>query len=127
MAPKDEYEVARLHATADYGEVKNPAFHLAPPLLTRTDPGTGRRRKIAVPGWLALPLFRLLRYGKVLRATRFDPFALQEDRRAERAMLDAYTEDMRMALAALRPETIETAIALADPGRSPRLRASEAR
>ena len=50
----------------------------------------------------------------MLRATRFDPFALQEDRRAERAMLDAYTEDMRMALAELRPETIETAIALAE-------------
>ena len=56
MAYKDEYEVARLHAAATYGE--KPRFHLSPPLITGIDPATGRRRKIALPGWVALPLFR---------------------------------------------------------------------
>src|SRR6185437_7588306 len=88
---KDEYEVARLHAEADYRGMEKPVFHLAPPLITRIDPATGRRRKIAIPGWLALPLFRVLRHGKVLRGTAFDLFGRQEDRRAERAMIDAYT------------------------------------
>ena len=48
MAYKDEYEVARLHAAATYGE--KPVFHLSPPLITGIDPATGRRRKIAMPG-----------------------------------------------------------------------------
>jgi indolepyruvate ferredoxin oxidoreductase len=111
---KDEYEVARLHAEADYRGVEKPVFHLAPPLITRIDPATGRRRKIAIPGWLALPLFRVLRHGKVLRGTAFDLFGRQEDRRAERAMIDAYTSDMREALAALSPATLDTAVALAE-------------
>ena len=36
MAYKDEYEVARLHAAATYGE--KPVFHLSPPLITGIDP-----------------------------------------------------------------------------------------
>ncbi|MBN9561575.1 MAG: indolepyruvate ferredoxin oxidoreductase family protein [Alphaproteobacteria bacterium] len=111
---KDEYEVARLHAEADYRGVEKPVFHLAPPLITRIDPATGRRRKIAIPGRLALPLFRILRHGKVLRGTALDLFGRQEDRRAERAMVDTYAADMREALAALSPATLDTAVALAE-------------
>ena len=87
MAYKDEYEVARLHAAAAYGD--RPVFHLAPPLIARIDPATGRPRKMAMPGWLALPLFRVLRHGKVLRGTRFDPFGWQAERRQERALIAA--------------------------------------
>ncbi|MBO0710996.1 MAG: indolepyruvate ferredoxin oxidoreductase family protein, partial [Acetobacteraceae bacterium] len=114
MGYKDEYEVARLHAEADYDRVARPAFYLAPPLVTRTDPVTGRRRKIAIPGWLALPLFRLLRHGKAMRGTVFDPFGLQADRRTERGLIDAYASDMRVVLAALSPQTLDTAVALAE-------------
>src|ERR1700722_9073991 len=56
MAYKDEYEVARLHASTTYAS--GAVFHMSPPLLTWIDPRTGRRNKIALPGWLALPLFR---------------------------------------------------------------------
>ena len=56
----------------------------------------------------------MLRHGKVLRGTAFDLFGRQEDRRAERAMIDAYTSDMREALAALSPATLDTAVALAE-------------
>jgi indolepyruvate ferredoxin oxidoreductase len=111
---KDEYEVARLHAEADYRGMEKPVFHLAPPLITRIDPATGRRRKIAIPGWLALPLFRALRHGKVLRGTALDLFGRQEDRRAERAMIETYAADMREALLALSPSTLDTAVALAE-------------
>ena len=97
LAYKDEYEVARLHSLASYG-VK-PVFHLAPPLLTRRDPATGRRRKVAVPGWLALPLFRVLRHGKALRGTAFDPFGWQADRRLERTLIGQYEVEIAAALA----------------------------
>jgi indolepyruvate ferredoxin oxidoreductase len=111
MAYKDEYEVARLHAAATYGE--KPVFHLSPPLVTGIDPATGRRRKIALPGWLALPLFRMLRHGKHLRGTPLDPFGRQEERRSERALIDQYVSDLHTALASLRPETLDVAVAIA--------------
>lgn len=112
LAYKDEYEVARLHAEAEYGGA--PTFHLAPPLLTRRDPATGRGRKIAVPGRIALPLFRLLRHGKALRGTPFDPFGRQHDRRMERGMIAQYEADMVQALDGLRADTLDAAVALAE-------------
>jgi indolepyruvate ferredoxin oxidoreductase len=112
MAYKDEYEVARLHTAATYGD--KPVFHLSPPLITRLDPATGRRRKIALPGWLALPLFRVLRHGKVLRGTALDLFGRQHERRMERALIEQYIGDLRAALVALRPDTLDVAVALAE-------------
>ncbi len=111
MGAKDEYEVARLHAAATYGA--DPVFHLAPPLVTKIDPATGRRRKMAVPGWLALPLFRVLRHGKVLRGTPLDLFGRQAERREERALVGEYEADIARVLDALTPANIETAAALA--------------
>ena len=112
FAIKDEYEVARLHATAEYGE--DPVFHMAPPLLSRPDPATGRRRKIAISGRVALPLFRALRHGKVLRGTPLDVFGWQHERRAERAFARHYERDLRAILPRLRPDTLAAAIALAN-------------
>ena len=112
MAYKDEYEVARLHAAATYGE--KPVFHMSPPLITRIDPATGRPGKIALPGWLALPLFRVLRHGKHLRGTAFDLFGRQQERRMERALIKEYIGDLRTTLDALRPDTLEVAVALAE-------------
>jgi indolepyruvate ferredoxin oxidoreductase len=112
MAYKDEYEVARLHAAASYGA--RPVFYVAPPLVSRIGSTTGRRRKIALPGWFALPLFRMLRHGKVLRGTRLDPFGSQAERRAEVALIETYLADLDAALKALRPETLDTAVALAE-------------
>jgi indolepyruvate ferredoxin oxidoreductase len=111
MAYKDEYEVARLHASASYGE--KPVFHLSPPLTRGVDPATGRRRKVAIPGWLALPLFRVLRHGKHLRGTPLDLFGRQAERREERALIEQYAGDLRAAMAALRPETLDVAVAIA--------------
>jgi indolepyruvate ferredoxin oxidoreductase len=112
MGYKDEYEVARLHAAASYGP--GAVFHVSPPLLHGTDKATGRRGKIAISGRVAMPLFRLLRRGKRLRGTPLDPFGYQAERRAERALIEQYVGDLRNALAVLRPETLATAVALAE-------------
>src|SRR5271166_760525 len=111
MAYKDEYEVARLHAAATYGQ--KPRFHLSPPLVTGIDPATGRRRKIALPGSVALPMFRVLRHGKVLRGTALDLFGRQQERRLERALIQQYIGDLRAVLAALQPDTLDVAVATA--------------
>ncbi|MEJ1938391.1 DUF6537 domain-containing protein, partial [Nostoc sp. NIES-2111] len=55
MAVKDEYEVARLYTDGEFRRMLEAQFeaaprvvvHLAPPLLARHDPATGRPKKIA--------------------------------------------------------------------------------
>ncbi len=111
LAYKDEYEVARQHAAASYGEA--PVFHMAPPLFSRVNPATGRRRKVGIPGRLALPLFRLLRHGKALRGTALDPFGWQHERQVERELIAEYERDVRHALDRLRPDTLAAATELA--------------
>ncbi len=111
LAYKDEYEVARLHAAGTYGD--EPVFHMAPPLLSRLDPATGRRRKVKISGRIALPLFRLLRHGKALRGSVFDPFGWQRERRMERALANEYEQDLRHALDRVRPDTLADAVSLA--------------
>ena len=111
FAYKDEYEVARLHAGAAYG--RDPVFHMAPPLLTGVDPATGRRRKVGVPGWLALPVFRVLRWGRVVRGTPLDVFGWQGERRAERAFARRYEGDVRAVLPGLTVGGMEAAVGLA--------------
>ena len=112
MSYKDEYEVARLHAAATYG--KKPRFHLSPPLIVGIDKATGRRRKISIPGWLALPLFRMLRHGKIVRGSALDPFSYQAERRHEGALIDQYIVDLRSVLTRLTPDNLNTAVALAE-------------
>jgi indolepyruvate ferredoxin oxidoreductase len=112
MAYKDEYEVARLHAAATYGE--KPAFHMSPPLIAGIDRATGRRRKIAIPGSVALPLFRILRRGKVVRGTVLDPFGYQAERQQERALIKQYYGDLRAVVAALTRDNLAAAVALAE-------------
>ena len=111
MAYKDEYEVARLHALEAYAD--GAVFHMSPPLITRMDPRTGRRKKIAIPGWLAQPLFRVLRHGKAVRGTALDMFGRQAERQAERALIEQYIADLRSILPNLRRETLDISTEIA--------------
>ena len=120
LAYKDEYEVARLHADGALekkiagmfeGNYKV-AFHLAPPLLARTDPLTGEPRKMRFGTWL-LPAFRLLRRLKGLRGTRFDPFGYTQERRMERALIAEYEINIAHLLAGLTAENHPVAVQIA--------------
>jgi indolepyruvate ferredoxin oxidoreductase len=64
-------------------------FHLAPPLLAKPDPRTGEPAKMQFGGWV-LGLFRVLAGLKGLRGTALDLFGRTEERRMERALIDAY-------------------------------------
>ncbi|GAB5376686.1 MAG: hypothetical protein AcusKO_31480 [Acuticoccus sp.] len=104
MAYKDEYEVARLYSDDAYRADLNAAFSdpgsvrlmLAPPLLSRTDPATGRPQKRAFGPWV-FPLLRVLARCKGLRGTRFDPFGRTAERRSERALVDTVLADIARA------------------------------
>jgi indolepyruvate ferredoxin oxidoreductase len=120
LAYKDEYEVARLYASAEFrrslraqfeGDVKL-QFHLAPPLLAKRDPATGHLKKTTFGGWL-LPAFHLLARLKFLRGTALDPFGSSAERQAERQLIADYEADIQEILATLRPDNLATAIDLA--------------
>ena len=120
MAYKDEYEVARLYTGGSFrqqlartfeGDYRL-EFHLAPPLLSKTDPATGRPRKMRFGPWM-MTAFGLLAKMKRLRGTRLDPFGYPADRKAERQLIADYEALLDEIRQRLRPDTHETAVALA--------------
>lgn len=121
LAYKDEYEVARLYTDgaflkqldATFDGHTRFAFHMAPPLLAPLDRATGKRRKIKLNGKWVMPLLKLLKHGKFLRGTVFDPFGWQSDRRLERQQIREYESDLELIALNLSPQNIETAISLA--------------
>ncbi|WP_346432247.1 DUF6537 domain-containing protein [Breoghania sp. L-A4] len=105
MAVKDEYEVARLYSEpefrekllATFADPKTLKVMLAPPLLSRTDPATGRPKKRAFGPWI-FSAFALLAASRRLRGTVFDPFGYTAERKAERALLARYMDDLALIL-----------------------------
>ncbi len=120
MAYKDEYEVARLYTDDSFRRQLERAFegdcrlefHLAPPLLSKPDPATGRPRKMGFGPWM-MTAFRLLAKMKRLRGTRFDVFGYSAERKLERQLITDYEGLLQKFVMRLRPETYETAVALA--------------
>jgi indolepyruvate ferredoxin oxidoreductase len=120
MAYKDEYEVARLYADPAFGErldrLFEPGFrlrfHLAPPLLNRPDPVSGRPRKSTYGPWM-MPLFAVLARCRGLRGTPFDPFGRSAERRAERALIPEYEACVETLLAGLTRDNHALAVQIA--------------
>ncbi len=120
MAYKDEYEVARLFtdgafekqvAAAFDGKLRY-EFHLAPPLLAKKDPSTGRPRKMSFGPWIK-PVFGLLAKFKFLRGTALDPFGYSEERKLERKLISDYVANLEELIAMLTPQNRALAIAVA--------------
>ena len=115
-AVKDEYEVARLHLLDEEQEAfgrafpgARPVYMLKPPLLA----SLGLRHKIKLVR-TARPAFRLLRSGRHLRDTPFDPFGWSAERRGERRFRDEYLAWVAIALAHLTPATTDAVRAIVD-------------
>jgi indolepyruvate ferredoxin oxidoreductase len=120
LAYKDEYEVARLHASGELekkidgmfeGDYKL-VFHLAPPLLARADPLTGEPRKMEFGPWM-LPLFKGLKTLKFLRGTPFDPFGYTEERRMERELVREYERSVEELVKGLSAQNHALAVQIA--------------
>ncbi len=118
LAPKDEYEVARLYTEGDFlrrlgeqfaGEIRL-NFLFAPPLLAKPGPD-GRPRKLRFGPWL-LPILRLLAKARGLRGTWADPFRRTPDKALDRRLLADYEADLDLILA--HPDQPDQARTLAD-------------
>jgi indolepyruvate ferredoxin oxidoreductase len=120
LACKDEYEVARLYADAQFQQRLDDTFsgpyrlrvHLAPPLFARRDRNTGEPRKIAFGAWI-LPLMRVLALCRRLRGTRFDPFGYTRERKTERRLIVDFERDIERLLRGLTPSSMSRAVELA--------------
>jgi indolepyruvate ferredoxin oxidoreductase len=120
MAYKDEYEVARLYTDGEFAARVASQFegdyrlvlHLAPPMLSRTDPATGELRKRAFGPWM-LRAMRVLAAFRGLRGTAFDPFGYTAERKTERADITAFEANVDRLLAGLTPDNRGLALAIA--------------
>jgi indolepyruvate ferredoxin oxidoreductase len=120
LAYKDEYEVARLHSDGELRKkIENMfegdyrvVYHLAPPLLARTDPVTGEPKKIKFGPWMG-GVFGLLKRFKFLRGTAFDVFGYTDERKTERALIREYEETVERLLSGLSAENHASAIQIA--------------
>ncbi|EAR61039.1 indolepyruvate ferredoxin oxidoreductase family protein [Neptuniibacter caesariensis] len=119
LAYKDEYEVARQLSSDSFREQLEAQFegdfqlefNLAPPLLSKVDPATGRPKKRTFSAKY-LPLFKALSQLKGLRGTALDIFAYSADRRMERRLIREYESDINTVLTHLTRDNLQDAIQL---------------
>ena len=120
MAIKDEYEVARLYTQPQFRQQLEQTFdgdwslrfHLAPPLLSRPNPNTGKARKYEFGPWV-MGVFQILTRLKGLRGSRFDVFGLSEERRQERKDLEDYLQCLDVIVERIGSENYSAAVQLA--------------
>ena len=120
MAYKDEYEVARLYASDDFkaslagqfAETGKVSLWLAPPLLSRIDPATGRPKKRKFGPWV-LGVMGLLARMRKLRGTWADIFGYSDERRAERRLVEEFFEDIDALCASLTAASHPNAVTFA--------------
>ena len=119
MAYKDEYEVARLHSSAEFAKKIASMFegeftinyHLAPPLLgKRNSQGLPVKQKFGP--WM-LAVFRVLARLKALRGTPLDLFGYSAERKMERALPVVYRDTITALLPGLTPDNLAQVVAVA--------------
>jgi indolepyruvate ferredoxin oxidoreductase len=121
MSYKDEYEVARLYTSGEFRKNLEKQFegdfelevHLAPPLLSKRDPLTGRYGK-KLFGEGMFTAFEWLAKLKFLRGTPFDIFGYFPHRKMERELIKDYANTIEnVILPALNADNYATAVKIA--------------
>ncbi|MGN6153093.1 MAG: indolepyruvate ferredoxin oxidoreductase family protein [Lysobacteraceae bacterium] len=119
MAYKDEYEVARLYTSGEFQRRLQQQFegdytlrfHLAPPLLAKTD-AQGRLVKQEFGPWM-LKAFGLLAKLRGLRGGTFDVFGYTAERKMERQLIADYFATVDALLAKLDAGNVALATEIA--------------
>ena len=121
LAVKDEWEVARLHAAADFRRELEATFegnytlrfHLGAWPFARTDPATGLPVKGEAGPWV-LTAFRWMARLRRLRGTWLDPFRHSPERQLDRRLLAEYEADVEQLIAGLDTGGYERAVRIAE-------------
>jgi len=87
-------------------------FHLAPPMMAKIDPSSGKPRKMSFGPWM-MKAFGVLQRFKGLRGTAFDPFGHTAERKDERARIGRYRGGIEALLAGLDASRLPLAIEIA--------------
>ncbi len=120
MAYKDEYEVARLYSDpafrkrleAEFDDIREIRFNMAPPMFAKRDAETGHLVKREFGPWMLRAMGVLAGFRR-LRGTALDPFGRTEERRMERALIDEYEQRIRDLLPGLEAARIGLATEIA--------------
>jgi indolepyruvate ferredoxin oxidoreductase len=120
LAIKDEWEVARLHASPEFRRELEAAFdgdlrlrfHLGAWPFARTDAATGAIMKGEVGPWV-LHVFRLMSRFRRWRGSKLDPFRNSPERRLDRQLLARYEAEIERLLAGLDASRYDLAVKLA--------------
>ena len=121
MAYKDEYEVARLYSDGRFMEQVNQQFegdfslhlHMAPPLIAKRDPVSGKFQKREFGPWM-MKLMPLLAGLRGLRGGAWDIFGRTDERRMERQLISDYESTMAEVLAGLNHDNHAMATRIAE-------------
>jgi indolepyruvate ferredoxin oxidoreductase len=120
LAYKDEYEVARLYIDGNFMKQVDARFegdytlefHLAPPLLAKSDPATGHPKKKPYGPWM-LKAFTFLAKLKGLRGTPRDLFGYSTERKLEQQLIKDYEARVETLLTDLNHDNYAYAVELA--------------
>jgi len=120
LAYKDEYEVGRLHSDPAFrakiaaqfdGDYKL-NFYLAPPIISKPDPASGKIAKKRFGPWM-MTAFAALSKLRFLRGSAFDVFGYTQERRTERALIGEYESTVEEILSRLSADNHDVAVQLA--------------
>jgi len=120
LAPKDEWEVARLYSRPEFRQELERVFegdyrlhfHIGAWPFVRTHPTTGKPVKREVGPWL-MNVFSVMAKLRFLRGSLLDPFRNSAERRLERALVERYEADVVALLSGLNAHTLPVAVQIA--------------
>ena len=94
LSYKDEYEVARLHDSAEFKKSIEEQFEKGFKIKFNLAPAIfGNKQKYQFGSWMKL-FFKVLKNLKFLRGTTFDIFGYTEERKTEKKLINIYEKDI---------------------------------
>ena len=107
LSYKDEYEVARLHDSAEFKKSIEDQFEKGFKIKFNLAPAIfGNKQKYQFGSWMRL-FFKILKNLKFLRGTTFDIFGYTEERKTEKKLINIYEKDISYVINSFESEKFD--------------------
>ena len=107
LSYKDEYEVARLHDSAEFKKSIEDQFEKGFKIKFNLAPAIfGNKQKYQFGSWMKL-FFKILKNLKFLRGTTFDIFGYTEERKTEKKLINIYEKDISYVINSFESEKFD--------------------